>query len=75
MNRPQEPLEREIVRDDRRLEDSPVYRELYRRMFREMGYDAASLPGGRVLEQLERFEARLKRLEDKERKRSESSKR
>ncbi len=67
LGRPPDPLEREIVRDDQRLEDSSVYRELYRLMFREMGYDAAALPAGRVLEQLERFEARLKSLEDKAR--------
>ncbi len=68
-----DPLEREIARDDQRLEDSPAYRELYRRMFREMGYDSASLPAGRVLDLLLRLEARLEKLEDKERAETEGS--
>ncbi len=74
LNRPPDPLEAEIARDDQRLEDSAGYRELYRQMFREMGYDSAkSLPAGPVLDQLLRFEARLKRLEEKDRETGEGS--
>ncbi len=67
LRRPPDPLEQEIARDDQRLEDSAAYRELYRRMFKEVGYDSGSQPPGPVFEQLARLEARLKRLEDKDR--------
>ena len=71
LRRPPDPLEEEIARDD-----SPAYRELYRRMFQEMGYDSAkSLPLGPVLEQLRRIEERLKRLEEKDREGTEGSSR
>ena len=74
LQRPPDPLELEIARDDQRLEDSAAYRELYRRMFRETGYDGARQePLGPVLEQLARFEARLKRLEDRDRSGTEGS--
>ncbi len=74
LKRPPDPLEEEIARDDQRLEDSATYREQYRRMFKEMGYDSAKhQPDGPVVEQLAQFEARLKRLEDKDRNGTEGS--
>ncbi len=68
LKRPPDPLEEEIARDDQRLEDSATYRELYRQMFREMGYDSSQETLGPVLDQLARIETRLKRLEEKDRK-------
>ncbi len=68
LKRPPDPLEEEIARDDQRLEDSATYRELYRQMFREMGYDSSQETLGPVLDQLARIETRLKRLEAKDRK-------
>ena len=68
-----DPLEQEIARDDLRLEDSLLYRELYRRMFREIGYESSNPYLATVVDQLARFEARLKALEEKDSDDSEGS--
>ena len=69
LNRPADPLEEEVARDDQLLENSAGYREVYRRLFREVGYDSANRQAlAPVLDQLARIEARLKKLEDKDEK-------
>lgn len=73
LKRRPDPLEVEIARDDQRLEDSAGYRELYRRMFQEMGYDSSRQALAPVLDQLSRMETRLKRLEEKDREDKEGS--
>ena len=74
MGRLPDPFAAEIARDDQRLEDSPVYRELYRRLFQKAGYESANQPNlGPVAGQLARFEARLTRLEEKDRGDTEGS--